>query len=225
MSDKTEKTTTSVKLNGFLEKNRKPVLITFIVVLVLVIGVIAAAVVVSTTSKKNLAAVEGFYYEMIDSSSSLEDAEITKRATECVEKLAPYTNKSGIAGVRANMLSAELTYALKDYAAAATYYDAAIAKGKKAYTAPICYYNKAACYEELGKLSEAEEAYKVAAEFEDFELASHAYFSLGRVREAQGNYEGAAEAYRTLNDKVSDDDWKNLAKTRLIELESKGKVQ
>ena len=224
MADKTEKSTASAKLNGFLEKNRKPVLITFIVVLVLVIGFITAAIIVSASSKKNLAAVEAYYYELTDSSSSLEDAEITKRATECVEKLAPYTKKGGIAGVRANMLSAELTYLLKDYETAVGYYDAAIAKGKKSYTAPVCMYNKAACYEELGKLSEAAEAYKAAAEFEEFGMASHAYFSLGRVREAMGDYAGAVEAYNTLNDKASDDDWSHLAKTRIIELQSQGKA-
>ena len=38
MSEKTEKNTASAKLNGFLEKNRKPVIISFIVVLVLVVA-------------------------------------------------------------------------------------------------------------------------------------------------------------------------------------------
>ena len=225
MAEKTEKSTASAKLNGFLEKNRKPVLITFIVVLVLVIGFIAAAVVVSSTSKKALAAIEGYYYEMMDSSTSLEDAEITKRATECIENIAPYAKKSGIAGVRANMLSAELSYFLNDYENAVSYYTAAIAKGKKAYTAPVCYFNMAAAYEELGKLSDAAEAYRTAAEFADFGMASHAYFSLGRVLEAQGDYAGAVEAYTTLNDKSSDDDWSHLAKTRIIELQSQGKAE
>ncbi|MBO7582563.1 MAG: tetratricopeptide repeat protein [Treponema sp.] len=224
MSEKNEKSTASEKLNGFLEKNRKPVLITFIVGLVLIVGFIAGAIIVSATSKKDLAAVEAYYYELTDSSTGLEDTEITKRATECIENLAPYTKKGGIAGVRANMLSAELAYILKDYEGAIAYYDAAIAKGKKSYTAPLCYYNKGASYEELGKLAEAAEAYKTAAEFDEFVLVAHAYFSLGRVLEAQGDYAGAVEAYKTLNDKVSDDDWGNLAKTRIIELQSQGKA-
>ncbi len=225
MAEKTEKQTASAKLNGFLEKNRKPVIITFVVVFVLVIGFIAGSIVVSSSSKKALAAVEGYYYEMMDSSTSLDDAEITKRSTECIEKLAAYTNKGGIAGLRANMLSAELSYLLKDYENAVTYYDAAIAKGKKSYTAPVCFYNKAACYEELGKLADAAEAYRAAAEFEDFGMASHTYFSLGRVLEAQGDYAGAVEAYKALNDKSSDDDWSHLAKTRIIDLQSQGKAE
>ena len=168
MSEKNEKSTASEKLNGFLEKNRKPVLITFIVGLVLVVGFIVCAIAVSSTSKKDLAAVEAYYYSLIDSSTDLEDSEITKRATECIENLASYTKKGGIAGVRANMLSAELAYILADYEGAISYYDAAIAKGKKSYTAPICMYNKASCYEEIGKLAEAAESYKAAAEFTDF---------------------------------------------------------
>ena len=225
MSEKTEKNTASAKLNGFLEKNRKPVLISFIVVLVLVIAFVSTVIAISSTSKKDLAAVEGFYYEMMDSSNSLEDTEIAKRATECVENLAPYAKKGGIAGVRANMLSAELSYLLKDYEKAVSYYQAAIAKGKKSYTAPVCYFNMAASYEELGKLSEAAEAYRTAAETEEFGMASHAYFSLGRVLEAQGDYAGAVEAYKALNDKSSDDDWSHLAKTRIIDLQSQGKAE
>ena len=62
MAEKTEKTTASAKLNGFLDKNRKPVLITFIVVLVLVIAFVSTVIAISSTSKKDLAAVEGFYY-------------------------------------------------------------------------------------------------------------------------------------------------------------------
>lgn len=225
MSEKTEKTTASAKLNGFLESNRKPVLITFIVVLVLVIGFIAGAIVVSSASKKDLAAVEAYYYTLIDSSTDLEDSEITKRATECIENLAPYSKKGGIAGVRANMLSAELAYILADYEGAISYYDAAIAKGKKAYTAPICMYNKASCYEELGKLAEAAESYKAAAEFKDFGMVTHAYFSLGRVLETQGDYAGAVEAYTSAKEAFADDEWSNLATTRIIELQSKGKAE
>ena len=224
MAEKAEKTSASSKLNGFLEKNRKPLVITFIVVLVLVIGFITTAVVLSANSKKALAAVEAYYYELMDSSTNLEDAEINKRAATCIEELAPYIKKGGIAGVRANMLCAELTYILEDYDGAIAYYDAAIAKGKKSYTAPVCLYNRAVCYEEVGKLDQAAESYKAAAEFEDFGMASHAYFSYGRVLEAQGNYSAAVEAYTTLNDKFPEDDWSNLAKTRIIQLASEGKA-
>ena len=225
MTDKTENKTASAKLGSFLEKNRKTVLITFIVVLVLVIGFLSVELILAASSKKALATVEGYYYELTAVSTDADDSEITKKATECIENLAPYTAKRGIAGVRANMLAADLSYLLKNYDTAITYYDAAIAKGKKSYTAPICYYNKGSCYEELNKLTDAAEADKAAAEFEEFGMASHAYFSWGRVLEALGDYAGAAEAYKTLNSKFTDDDWGDLAKTRLIELKIQGKAE
>ena len=49
-------------------------------------------------------------------------------------------------------------------------------------------------------------------------MASHAEFSLGRVREAKGDTDGAIEAYRSLLGKNPDTSWGNLAKTRLIAL-------
>ena len=166
-----------------------------------------------------------FHDELTAMSNEAEDSEITNKATECIENLAPYTKKGGIAGVRANMLSAELAYVLKDYDSAISYYSAAISKGKKSYTAPICYYNIGSCYEELNKLSDAVEAYKTAAEFDEFGMAPHAYFSQGRVLEAIGDFTGAAEAYNTLKSKFPEDSWSNLATTRLIELQIQGKAE
>ena len=225
MSEKNENTSASSKLDSFLTKNKKGVVVTFVVILVLVIGFVAFEIIKSTGAKKDLAAVEGFYYDLIASSSELDETAVTKKSTECIESLAPDVKKNGIAGVRANMLSAELEYLQGDYEEAIAFYDSAINKGKKSYTAPICYYNKASCYEELNKTAEAVEAYRAAAEFEEFGMAAHAYFSLGRVLESQGDFAGAAEAYKTINSKFADDDWGNLAHTRLIELKSQGKIQ
>ena len=225
MAEKNEKTTASAKLESFLAKNRKSVLITFIVVLVLIIGFITFEIIKSTGSNKNLAKVEALYYELIADSSDLDDAAVAKRSTECLEKLAAYTKKSGIVGVRANMLAAELSYLEADYEDAINYYDTAIAKGKKSYTAPICFYNKGSCFEELNKPSDAAEAYRAAAEFEEFGMAPHAYFSLGRVLESLGDYEGAYEAYKSINEKFTDDDWGNLAETRIIDLKVQGKIE
>ena len=225
MSEKTEKKTASFKVNGFLEKNRKAVLGTFIAVIAVLIIFLAVEIVLSTTSKKNLGKVETLYYELTTNASSLDEAAVTQKCTEYLEKLADYTTKGGIAGVRANMIAADLAFMKKDYAAAVDFYDAAIAKGKKSYTAPICSFNKGVCYENLNKTDDAVAAYKYAAEFADFGMAPHAYFSLGRILESKGDYAGAVEAYKTLNDKFAYDDWANLAKTRLITLQAEGKAE
>ncbi len=225
MAEKAEKKSGSSKLTAFLEKNRKGVLITSIVVVVLVAGFVCVELIKASATKKNLAAIEAYYYDLVEIPADTEDSEINKLATECIENLADYTKKGGIAGVRANMLSAELAYILADYEATVNYYDAAIAKGKKSYTAPLCMYNKAVALEELNRLDEAAQAYKDAAEFPSFGMASHAYFSYGRVLETKGDLSGAVEAYKTLTDKFTDDEWANVAKTKLIDLKTKGKIE
>ena len=225
MAEKAEKKTGSSKLTGFLEKNKKGVLITFIAVVIIVAGFVCVELIKSATTKKDLAAIEAYYYDLVEIPTDTEDSEINKLATECIENLASYTKKGGIAGVRANMLSAELAYILADYEATVKYYDNAYSKGKKSYTAPLCLYNKAVALEELNKLEEAAEAYKAAADFPQFGMASHAYFSYARVLETKGDISGAAEAYKALNDKFTDDEWANVAKTRLIELQTQGKIE
>ena len=225
MAEKTEKKSGGSKLSAFLEKNKKIVLIVFIAVVILVAGFVCVELVKSSSTKKDLAAIEAYYYDLMEVSVDTEDSEVNKLATECIENLASYTKKGGIAGVRANMLSAELAYILADYDATVNYYDAAISKGKKSYTAPLCMFNKAVALEELNKLDEAAQAYKDAADFPDFGMASHAYFSYGRVLETKGDFAGAAEAYKAMNDKFTDDEWAYVAKTRLIELQTQGKIE
>ncbi len=224
MTERNEKKSADAKLNKFLEKNKKSIIITFVVIILLIAGFVTYEIVNSSVTKKNLAQIEAYYYDLVEVPADIEDAELNKKATECIENLAPYTKKGGIAGVRANMLSAELAYILADYEAAVDYYDAAYAKGKKSYTAPVCLYNKAVAFEEMKKLDEAAQAYKAAAEFEEFGMASHAYLSYGRVLEALGKTSEAAETYKTMVDKFVNDDWANLAKSRLIELEIDGKL-
>lgn len=218
MADLKEKKTNSEKLDGFLEKNKKWL---FAVLAVAVIGVIAFAVVVSVSAKsaeKTIAAVDEITYTLTKNSADLEDAELSARRAAAVEAVAPYLGKSGVGGVRANMLAAELAYSDKDFAGALEYWTAAASKGKKSYTAPLCYYNMGACSEELGKLSDAAEYYKKAADDKEFVLKSHAMFSLGRVYEALNDKDKALETYNALVNESPDDTWAKLAKTRVLAL-------
>jgi len=227
MSEKNEKETktASTKLNSVLEKNRKLVISSFIAVVVVIVAFILVEIVMSKTKDSNLAAIDALTYELVNGSSSLEEAELTARRDSALEKVEKYTRKGGVAGVRANMLAAELAFQKKDYEAAAAYWQAAAAKGKKAYTAPLANYNLAVCYEQLGKVDEAAAAYKAAADFEDFVLKTHAKFSYGRLLESKGQYKEAVEVYQGLNETNPNDTWANLAKTRIIDLKLEGKAE
>ena len=53
-----------------------------------------------------------------------------------------------------------------------------------------------------------------------------AYFNAGRLKEAAGDFEGAKLSYQAIADLGnSNDSWNDLAKTRLLDLENKGKIK
>lgn len=207
------------KLAGFFESYRKVLvgLLVVFVAFVVVLGVsnLAAA----KSAEKDLAVIDSIEYVMTNGSAELSASELEARRVNALKDLAKFNNKGGISGIRANMLSAEIKNIQKDYAAAADFWEKAAGKNKKAYTAPLCYFNAASAYEELDNLDKAEELYKKAVDCKDFDQIAHAKFSLGRVREAKGNKAGAVEVYSDLTEKTPNDAWAQLAKSRLIALE------
>ncbi len=220
-----EEQTASKKLAGFIEK-RKTVFITILIVIVcLLIGYIVASVIIGKSKAKDLQTIDEITYTLTSESSSLEDSEIELRRQTAIEQVAAYTMKGGIVGARANMLSADLTFQQKKYTESIEYWKNAAHKAKKTYLEPIAYFNLAVCYEELNNADAAAENYKIAADNADFLLKTHAKFSYGRVLESQGKYEAAAEVYKDLNDNYSDNEWSNLAKTRIIALQNAGKIE
>lgn len=221
---KAEKKTKSEKLNGFLDTNKKPLLAVLIVVIVALIGYVVFDVVSSKVTAKNLAKIEAISYELTNKSSALSTEDLTAKIKTTIDELTPYANKGGVVGVRANMLCAELKYYEKDYNAAISYWESAAKKGKKSYTTPIAYYQMGVCYEMINDFAKAADCYKNAAEVKDFKLASHAMFSYGRVLESQNNYEGAVEAYQAVYDNFEGDEWANVAKSRILTLQTQGKV-
>ncbi len=225
MSDTKEKMTASAKLNSVMEKNRKVLLGLLIAVIVALVAVVVFEIVKSKTTEKNLAAIEKISYELTNASADLSEDDLAKRADAALEAIQAYTGKAGVAGVRANLLAADLSYDKKNYDAAISYWTAAAEKGKKSYTAAVAYYNIASCDEELGKSEEAAELYKKASEDKDFILNFHAKFSYARMLETMGKYEEAVEVYKVMNEERPADQWSQLAKTRIITLQAEGKVQ
>ena len=220
-----EKRTASDVLGDFILKNRKVLLGFCSLVVIAAIVVVAVVAVGEKNAKTGLEKIDLISYELTNKSSDLDDAAIASRQDTALKALSGYTEKSGIVGVRANMLAAELYFQKKDYSAASSAWLSAAAKGKKSYTAPLAYFNAAVCFEELGDLDKAIENYKAASEAEDFFEVAHAKFSLARVQEAKQDYSAAAASYQSLVDDYPSDSWAKLAKSRIIELKNSGKAQ
>lgn len=226
MSNTEQSKTASQKVNSFLQKNKKGLIIFVIVVLVLLAGFYCYQVFSAKQTENNLSKIDAISYKLItDTKDMTEGTELNDLLDTALTDLAEYTKKSGAAGVRANMISAEIAYQKNDYAAAASYWDAAAVKGKKAYTTALCEYNKAVCYEQANDYSKAADSYKAASETAGFLMATHAAFNYGRVLEHNGSYAEAVAVYEDLNSKHPSDDWAKLAKSRILSLKAEGKAE
>lgn len=220
-----EKKLLSENLGDFILRNLRVI---FVFCGVLLLGAVCAVVVISVNEKtieKGLGKIDLISYELTNKSYDLSETEIAARQDKAVSSLSELVGKSGIVGVRANMLSAEIYYQKKDFENARSAWLAAAQKGKNTYIAPIAFFNAASCSEELGNLDDAAAGYKSASEVKDFYEAAHALFSLGRVQEAKEDFVAAAASYQALVDKSPEDSWAKLAKNRLVSLKISGKVE
>ncbi|MCI1210080.1 MAG: tetratricopeptide repeat protein [Treponema sp.] len=226
MSGKKElQKTANEKLDNFLTKHRVVILSIAGAVVAVILIYTAAVTVLTNANKKALTKIDAITYALTKDSYNLSSDELQQRRTTAATALAAYNKKGGIIGIRANMLSADLSFEQKDYTAARSYWLAAAKADTKAYTAPLSYFNAAVCSEELDDSSSAITYYQKASEAPDFLLVSHALFSLGRVKEAQQDFTGASEAYQKIVDKSPSDKWADLAKSRLIALADEGKIK
>lgn len=218
--EKNENSSVSEKVAGKIA-SAKTILISVLVAAVVVITVFVLCSVINTkVSKKGLTAIDSISYNLTKDSVSLSAEDLDARRAKAMTDLTPYTKKGGVVGVRANMLAGEISYSQKNYESCVSYWETAAKKDKNVYTAPLCYYNAAVAYEELGNLDKAESCYEKAIGYKEFVQIAHAKFSLGRVKEAKGDVEGAIKAYKDLTDTVSNDSFVNLAKSRLLLLDN-----
>ncbi len=225
MTDKTEKLTIADSLNKTLEKSKGFVFAVAAIIVVVIVAVAVFATVKSKTTEKGIEQLDLISYTLTNEASELSAEDVTARQNKALEDLASLTSKSGVIGLRANMLVAEIKFAQKNYEEARSAWLKAVEAKSKAYTASLCYYNAAVCSEELNDSDNAIAYYKAASEDGDFLLVDHALFSLGRVNESAKKYDDAKAAYEKLVELHSSTSWAELAKTRLISLKAAGNIQ
>ena len=226
MEKKEEKLTFSDKLGKWILKNRVALISVLVTLfLVAVICIVAFSVVNKNTEKKyeQLATIETNYVASLTNIDISDDEKATK-ASEAIAaalELAEANAKNGV-GVRAYMLAAEINYKNENFVEAAAAWENAAKIDMNAYTAPLCLYNAAVCYEELGNVDGAIANIKKAIESDNFVLKPKAIFNLGRLEESRENYMGAAEYYNDLATNYVNDERSKFAKSRLIYLQEAG---
>lgn len=221
---KKENNSAEKKLDGFMTRHRKPILITALVLVIVAVGICIYVGIVDSQRKAGIAGVDKIEFKYTNGFEALTDEEIVARQNEALEGLKEFTGKKGVVGVRANLLAAEISFAKKDYVNAKDYWIAASDADPKAYTSPEALYNAGVCFEESGDVQTALTYYQKAFDHPEFLMKPRALMEIGRVKESSGDYAGASEAYQKMVDDYSSDEWTNLAQSRLLQLKIDGKV-
>lgn len=219
-----EKKTIGKVITNFLEKSR-------FFLLGIVIALIAVAVVFgivievrNSNNEKAYTFIDEVSFSLVQNRKDLTGDELTTYEKDTITKLLEFSNnKKGSAYSRASLLAADIAFEQKNYVDAKKYYLEAQEKNPKAYTSAICFYNVAICSEELDQSKEAIEFFQKAIAEPDFPLTAHAYLNIGRIYESMNDYSSAITNYQLLCDNYSDDSWADLAKSRLIILNTEGK--
>lgn len=208
------------KLTAFLEKNVKLLAGIAVVLVVFVAVVVAGSTINTKATEKGISEVDSIDYAFRKDADGITAEDLTARQDKALADLESLTVKGGITGVRANMLKAEILFQKNDFEGSRAAWAKAADTKKSIYTAAICNYNAAVCSENLNDLDCAVSYYTKAVKADEFYLIDHAYFSLGRVNEAKGDFEAAKAAYEKLNSIHPDSRWAPVAKDRLITIES-----
>ncbi|MCR5762821.1 MAG: tetratricopeptide repeat protein [Treponema sp.] len=225
LEKKKEAAGTQQKVENFILKNRKPLLCIIALLVVAAVAVSVIFCVLDAGRKTGLKAIDAIENEYTKNNDSLSDSEVSARQEAALKELDQYLSNKNIVGIRASMLAADIYFARKNYEDSLTNWVNAASYGEKSYTAPICYYNAAVCCDELGKFDESVSYYEKAASVKDFYLASHACFNIGRIKESNGDFKAAVEAYQKTVDSHSGDDYAKLAQSRIIALRAEGKAE
>lgn len=221
-----KKASTVQRLGAWVAKKRIALLVVLCLLVLGVIGYAVGLTIHENIVKKDLDKIELIEFSLTKDASDLEDSVITEKMDTALSNVEPYLSKGGIVGARADMLAADIYMYRKYWSKARELLADAANKRAKTYIASICNFNAAVCSEELGENDKAIEYYTKVCDDKEFVDRSRAYFSVGRINESIGNYDGAKNAYEAIASLgLSNDTWNDLAQTRLIALKAENKIQ
>ena len=224
--NKEEKKSSSERFVDFISKNRR-----IIIGLGIAIVLIIVAIGIYTAVSGNIASASSRAMELADQKALQwsQETDEEKRAeieSSLIAELDSIAQKwpRTLAAQQALLRKAALLSQKKEYAEAEKTALEAYRRNKKSYVAPIALELAAVAAEEAGNTDAALEHYTLITKDykKDNPAAAHAFFNLGRIKEAKGDYKGAVEAYNQLIATFGDSEWAMLAKNRVIYLNAQG---
>ena len=224
MANATEKAGLGEGINEFVQKNRRPIFAALGIIAVLLAAVVATLSIMDVLRKKATAGVEELNRRYESLRFTIAEESSASDVEALLGDLNTFARKtSGYPGGKAWSIIAGIHGDKKQWAEAETAWTAAAAAAPKTYLAPLSWFNAAVAAEEQDKIAEAIDYYcKSLVQPAVFPSASHAQFSIGRLKETQNDTAAAIEAYRAvISNWPYDTVWTSLAHSRIAALESK----
>lgn len=216
--------------SAFLNKNRTILLVILIAFCVIIVGFLVFNEIQKSRTQKSASMIE---HAIDDYEKWLvleeEEKEAEESYTELLTDLDDIidTYPKSFAAQNAYFLKGNIQYELENWEDAAANYKAIADLYPRSYFAPIGLSNAGVCYEELDQIADARDMY--SAIINDYRTSFPAtpkiLFSMGRLAEAESDFEGAARYYNDLVDNFNASSWTKLARNRIIYLTAEDKIE
>ncbi len=224
--NKKEELTLQHKILIFLHKNG----IIFLSALGILVAVIIVLAVMSTSNARKLEAdTQKIESIQDDYSTFLSMSDDDKKKNELKNKIIADLKviiKKGTKNYpyeRALLIQGNIYYKDAEWVKSAESFVKIAEYFPDSYIAPIALLNASAAYEENNDIDKAIENYqRVVDNYSDISPdTSSALFSIGRLYETKNDKESALGSYNTLIDRFPGSNWTNLARSRIIYLETR----
>ncbi|MFP4490633.1 MAG: tetratricopeptide repeat protein [Spirochaetaceae bacterium] len=223
-TEKGEELTLKDKVTRFLSTYRNVIIALSVVILVALAAVAIYTLVMNNRIEESSIMAEELQesFEEWQSADNDEKAELEENIVSDAEDIISQYG-SLYAAARAHMVLGKLHAENDEWEDAEDRFLTVSESFPKSYLAPVSLLSAAACREETEDLEGAVELYqRVEADYsENSPAAAQAVFSAGRVYERLDRTDKALGAYNSIVDNFSNSSWTNLARSRIIYLETK----
>jgi len=223
--EKNEGSTFKQKLTIIIQKNSIILLGLLALIVIVVISLLIYNSIQLKSLEKETQQIEAIQDNYEKFSLLIDEGEIIKARSSLLTDLDTLINSSSknYALQRGLFIRANLYYNNNELDKSVNDFKLLAKTFPDSYLAAISLVNAGTALEDQKKTDDAIDVYKMVIDkySKTSPETANIYFSIGRLFEEKGDFKAAKEEYNTLLDNFPDSNWTNLARSRIIFLESK----
>jgi tetratricopeptide (TPR) repeat protein len=213
------------KLEKFIVKHLKTILISISIAVVIVIVYFSVDYFIKKKQQVAFGAFDKVYlvYSELVNDQDLSDEEREDKLITLTEdfQLVADTYPDSKAAMKSAYYAGNILIKAEKYEQAIQFYEKGSEDNKEYYISALCLQKLAICYEQLDELEKAAKTYqKILEEYEETYIIPTILFNLGQVLEKQDKLEKADEQYSLIVSAYQWSSWKDFAEKRQLLLKN-----